>query len=60
MDPKEDGVPRTVVKNMIADLDTAAYPESDLRRCAAGCDPQRRNDADSVFLSPPGHGSIDQ
>ncbi|MBQ7887780.1 MAG: TIGR03960 family B12-binding radical SAM protein [Clostridia bacterium] len=27
-DPIEEGVPRTVVKNMIADLDTAAYPES--------------------------------
>ena len=27
-EPKEEGVPRTVVKNMIADLDTAAYPES--------------------------------
>lgn len=27
-EPKEEGVPRTVVKNMVADLDTAAYPES--------------------------------
>ena len=27
-DPIEEGVPRTVVKNMIADLDTAEYPES--------------------------------
>ena len=27
-EPKEDGVPRTVVKNMIADLDHADYPES--------------------------------
>ena len=27
-DPIEEGVPRTVVKNMIADLDTASYPES--------------------------------
>jgi len=27
-EPIEEGVPRTVVKNMIADLDTAEYPES--------------------------------
>lgn len=27
-EPKEEGVPRTVVKNMIADLDKAEYPES--------------------------------
>ena len=27
-EPTEEGVPRTVVKNMVADLDTAAYPES--------------------------------
>ena len=27
-EPIRDGVPRTVVKNMIADLNTAAYPES--------------------------------
>lgn len=27
-EPKEDGVPRTVVKNMVADLDKAEYPES--------------------------------
>lgn len=27
-EPKEEGVPRTVVKNMVADLDAAAYPES--------------------------------
>jgi len=27
-EPKEAGVPRTVVKNMVADLDTASYPES--------------------------------
>lgn len=27
-DPIEEGVPRTVVKNMIADLDKAEYPES--------------------------------
>jgi len=27
-EPKEAGVPRTIVKNMIADLDTAEYPES--------------------------------
>ena len=27
-EPIEEGVPRTVVKNMIADLDTADYPES--------------------------------
>ena len=27
-EPTEDGVPRTVVKNMIANIDTAAYPES--------------------------------
>ncbi len=27
-DPVEEGVPRTVVKNMIADLDHAEYPES--------------------------------
>ena len=27
-EPTEEGVPRTVVKNMVADLDHAAYPES--------------------------------
>ena len=27
-EPIEDGVPRTVVKNMVADLDHASYPES--------------------------------
>ena len=27
-EPKEEGVPRTVVKNMVADLDRAEYPES--------------------------------
>ena len=27
-EPTEEGVPRTVVKNMIANIDTAAYPES--------------------------------
>ena len=27
-EPVEEGVPRTIVKNMIADLNTAAYPES--------------------------------
>lgn len=27
-EPVRDGVPRTVVKNMVADLDAAAYPES--------------------------------
>jgi len=27
-EPKEEGVPRTVVKNMVADLDKAEYPES--------------------------------
>ena len=27
-DPTEEGVPRTVVKNMVADLDKAEYPES--------------------------------
>ena len=27
-EPKEEGVPRTVVKNMISDLDHAEYPES--------------------------------
>ncbi len=27
-EPTEPGVPRTVVKNMVADLDAAAYPES--------------------------------
>ena len=27
-EPTEEGVPRTVVKNMIADLDKASYPES--------------------------------
>lgn len=27
-EPKEEGVPRTIVKNMVADLDAASYPES--------------------------------
>lgn len=27
-EPKEEGVPKTIVKNMIADLDKAEYPES--------------------------------